>query len=109
MYYGLAYLVIKQQLLCCVNTGRACSLWEPKEYDGAGTAMRSMINLTLFGLIMALVIRNVLLGENHSGVECGLLLDQGELAGGRRLSRTDPIHCVEMVCSGTTHSSFIAS
>eukprot|EP00656_Telonema_subtile_P023673 TRINITY_DN2522_c0_g1_i7.p1 TRINITY_DN2522_c0_g1~~TRINITY_DN2522_c0_g1_i7.p1 ORF type:complete len:465 (-),score=141.26 TRINITY_DN2522_c0_g1_i7:68-1462(-) len=74
MYYGLAYLVIKQQLLCCVNTGRACSLWEPKEYDGAGTAMRSMINLTLFGLIMALVLNAAYFSIRESWPAAGACL-----------------------------------
>eukprot|EP00656_Telonema_subtile_P026982 TRINITY_DN2896_c0_g1_i5.p1 TRINITY_DN2896_c0_g1~~TRINITY_DN2896_c0_g1_i5.p1 ORF type:complete len:701 (+),score=110.38 TRINITY_DN2896_c0_g1_i5:40-2142(+) len=56
LLYGLGYLVVKEQLLCCCTTGRACSLWEDLEYHGGGTSMNIMSNLVIFGLTIALVL-----------------------------------------------------
>jgi hypothetical protein len=56
VYFAMSYLVIKQQFLCVMATGRSCAFWDALEYDSAGTVMCSMIRYTLFGLLSAVLL-----------------------------------------------------
>ena len=61
VYFGLAYLVVKQQFLCVVRTGRSCAFWDPAEYDSAGTVMCSMIRCVLFALLTSALLSSAYL------------------------------------------------
>jgi hypothetical protein len=66
VYFGLAYLVVKQQFLCVLRTGRSCAFWDPAEYDSAGVVMCSMIRYVLFALLTSALLSSAYLFVRQS-------------------------------------------